>query len=157
MTNRHLALVLLLTVVVGVVPSSTSGQSNFKWGVSTPVEVHNSARELWSCTPTTKVWSQEIGESGITRLRARFELRGPFDTGLLPTWWESEWLRSAQFPNDTLNYSERFTLAFDGVTVGNGKQLAVWTVLIGEKPSFWARDAKIKQSVDTFICEFVEA
>ncbi len=145
-------LVVLLIAVASLLPASTSGQTAFIWGINQPLASYGSVRVPFSCTPTARVWTMEIGKSGITRLRTQFAVRGPYDPGYLPSWWKSSWYAGGSFPDDALSYYTYFALWFDTITVGNGKQVAVWAKMIGEKPSFWARDAKIHKSLGTFTC-----
>ena len=151
--KARLGLALLLTAVIGLVPASASGEANFRWGTSVPLTNSPSVRVEHSCTPTATIWTQEVGKSGITRLRTQFAIRGPYDPGYLPSHWKSNWAKSGIFPDDFQNYYQPFALSFDGITVGPGKHVAVWAKMIGEKPSFWHRDAKIHKSLGTFICQ----
>lgn len=93
-----------------------------------------------ACLYGVRVYVQEYGESGVTRLRARFELRGPNDprnaATMLFSYARTPWYSSWEFPDDHLNYYQRF-----GTRIRRpGGGLAVWVHAVGERPSFWSRD-----------------
>jgi len=137
------------------VPGSVTAGTNFTGGIIEGLRSIPSSRGSLVCTPTARVWSQELRKSGVDRLRARFELKGPYAEGWLPSYSKTEWMYTARFPDDINSYNFHWTLRPDVLTFGNGKQVAIWAKLIGERPSFWKPDLKFHFKVGVVGCDGV--
>jgi hypothetical protein len=85
-----------------------------------------------------------------------YQLRSPYDPGYLPARWTSQRLRTVEFPDDARNFYFDTYLTPGTVWFGNGKTFAVWAKFIGERPSFWRPDVKIKVKVAEFMCDIQE-
>ena len=104
------------------------------------------------CTVTNKVWAQEFGVSGVTRLRLRWELRSPYDTGWLPTYATTQYLYSNTFPDDARNHFAYYTLGPGAINYAANKEFGLWVKIVGERPSFWQRDLVLKSELGRFGC-----
>lgn len=100
------------------------------------------------CTASASLTLKEFGKSGVTRLRVQWQLRGVNDLdGHFPTYAKSGWAYSQVFPNDALSYYMRFYLPQGHIIwPGQNSRYALWAKMIGERPSFWQRDLKIRAS-----------
>jgi hypothetical protein len=105
------------------------------------------------CTYEAVTWAWERGSSGINRLRARFELRGPYDPGYLPTYAKSGWARSRTFPNNALSYWNNLTLRRGSLNSALNSRYGVWAKTVGERPSFWQRDVVVHWKLGDAGCD----
>lgn len=132
----------------GILASPVVSHQTLRWGWGKPVA---NTFEHPSCVGRAAVWHQEMGASGITRLRAKFELRGQYDTTGLPllTYADTGWLYSAEFPDDDRSYWHMWWPTLRYMT---GGIYSGWGILIGERPSFWEPDRKLTASLGEFAC-----
>lgn len=143
--KRMLAIALVLSVMVSALLPPTLASAHTLLVLYPANVLTNEYHQVnGSCRITVMVTLQEQGPSGIDRLRIRFELRSPYDTGILPTYYKSGWIYSARFPDNGLSYWVGFPHT---ITVGAGNRYALWAVGIGERPAWWQRDAKVKTRV----------
>jgi hypothetical protein len=105
-----------------------------------------------ACVSSTRIWLSEYGKSGVTRLKAKFERRAPQDPGIPGTSYGTRgWYYSGYFPNDAVSYWSDFSASFRYPVGGVYK---IRAVLVGERPSLWQRDLKIKVDLSPTIgCE----
>jgi hypothetical protein len=95
---------------------------------------------------------QELGSSGINRLRFRFDLHNFYDPS--ESTWTSQlstgWLYGPQFPDDARSFYTTFhySLGHWMGTIYKGRAIA-----LGERPSFWQPDRKIGQNVGDILCD----
>lgn len=142
--RRALAPILATALVL---TSPVSAQQNMQWGFARDV---TSTNVEGACVSSALVWVQELGLSGITRLRAKFELRGYYDsTGILPTYLSSGWKYSKKFPDDSGNRWKHFGHSFRHL----GGLYRIYGVFIGERPSFWDPDLKMRGDIGAVGCE----
>lgn len=141
--------VLALTLVASLVfAAPVAAKIAMQWWVVTPVTTtyHDEA----SCLSTGKVGHQELGLSGITRLRARFQLRTQYDPGHLPyVPATSSWYYSGAFPDDARNFRASWSYGF---RYKQNKEYWIQATLIGERPGFWRPDRKIKANLGEVVC-----
>jgi hypothetical protein len=126
-----------------------------QYGVVNPVMSHyHGAR---ACTATSAIWLQELGSSGITRLRAEWELRSTYDPGYLPTYAKSGWAKSAQFPDDPQSrWIKPLKLSAGSLTFGRGRTFALWAQMVGERPSFWKPDVTRRAELGDVGCALLD-
>lgn len=106
------------------------------------------------CTATGTVWAQEYMKSGVTRFKARWELRGYYDSGMFPTHGSVGWWRSASFPNDYLSCWVDFALPYGYLNFAAGKQFSLWAKAVGERPSWWRPDLTRRVRVGEPACSW---
>lgn len=111
--------------------------TSFRVGVRTQATGMNRGH---GCTASGAVWVQEHLKSGITKFKARWELRGYYDSGVLPTYGSVGWWRTTSFANDYESYWVDFTLPFGYLNFSAGKQFSLWAKAVGERPSWWRPD-----------------
>lgn len=141
--------VLALTLVASLVfAAPVAAQIAMRWWVVTPVTT--TYYDENSCHSTGRVGHQELGRSGITRLRARFQLRTQYDPGHLPyVPATTRWFYTLPFPDDgrslyhTWSYGFRYKL---------DRTYWIQATLIGERPGLWRPDRKIKANLGEVIC-----
>jgi hypothetical protein len=133
-------LIVALCLAVLVVTPVSGASDKMRWGYSNRGQP-TSKREGAACVSSTKIWVQELGKSGITRLKAKFERRGPYDPGIPGTSYSTNgWYYSGAFPDDYLSYWATFYTRFRHFPGGVYK---IRAVMVGERPSFWKPDVKI--------------
>lgn len=133
----------------GVAQTSGTG-TNFRVGVR-----HSASSQNWgrACSATAQVWVQEIRKSGVTRFKTRWELRGYYDTGILPTYGSKGWWHSGSFRNDHRSFVIDFKLPYGYLNFGTGKQYSLWAKSVGERPSWWQRDIARRVRTGYVACE----
>lgn len=95
-----------------------------------------------ACTSTARIWFQELGLSGVVRLKVRFELRAPYDPGIPGTSYASRgWFYSREFPDDARNHWAPFAAAFRYEPY---KTFKIRVIMAAERASFWRADHKLK-------------
>jgi hypothetical protein len=141
--------VVVLTAALLLPSTPGTAATKMIWGITQRADV-----TLWaaSCSAVGQVWAKEFGASGVTRFRARWELRSPYDTGWLPTYAKTSYVYSAPFPNDARNFYQYFTLREGRVNYPANKEFALWVKIVGERPSFWQRDIVRKGSLGRIGC-----
>lgn len=148
---------LMSTQGVGAtVESNQSTQQVSGQGTSLRVGVRYSPSSTsWGrgCSATAQVWVQEHGKSGVTRFKTRWELRGYYDTGILPTYGSKGWWRSGSFRNDHKSYTIDFKLPYGYLNFASGKQYSLWAKSVGERPSWWQRDIVRRVRTGYVACE----
>lgn len=137
MRRRILAVALLVVPLTLFTPSVDAQQPQFTAGI---YRVPQSS--LWgrACTVSTTVWGWEHGRSGVTRIKAQFDLRGPNDPGYLFYYYRKGWYYGSRFPDDSLSYYQYFTITNGTFTFPIGNRYALWAKVVGERPSFWQAD-----------------
>lgn len=106
-----------------------------------------------ACTASSRHWVQELGKSGVTRLRSQWVLRSPNDTGILPTYGRTNWAYSPSFQNDAMSRYAYFRLPAYTLNFSAGSEYALWTKNVGERPSWWQRDLVVKTNLGALGCE----
>lgn len=105
------------------------------------------------CTTSAQVTLQELGKSGVNRLRTQWQLRSPNDiNGQLFTYLKTGWAYSGRFPDDGLSYHQRFGIVPGVVNFASNREFALWAKMVGERPSFWQRDLVIRGNLGTVAC-----
>jgi hypothetical protein len=136
---RRVLSVALAMCLVATLSGSTSAATLMTWGYYI---VPTSSYDAPACVSTTRVWMQEFGVSGITRFKAKFERRGPYDPGIPGTSYQTwSWRWSGPFPNDHLSYYWSAQPTFRHFVGGEYK---IRAILVGIRPSFWQLDVKKK-------------
>ncbi len=107
--------------------------------------------ELGRCVLRGATWVQELGASGVNRLRFRFNLHNsydPFESSYAAV-FSTGWIYSATFPDDarSLYVTFHYSLGHWDTTLYKAREVA-----IGERPSFWQTDRKLSRSVRDVIC-----
>jgi hypothetical protein len=122
-----------------------------RWWVANPVTTsYTTVGDTTACLSTGAVGHQELGVSGITRLRAKFELRLAYDPGTLPYVPASTgWLYSNSFADDARNYWNAWSFGF---RYARDRDYWIRAVLLGERPSFWEPDLKLKLDLGGVVC-----
>lgn len=124
--------------------------TSFVVGVRVPASSRAWGR---GCTAGATVWMQEIYKSGITRFKVRWELRGYYDTGIMPTYNRVGWWHSGAFPNDYLSYWVDMTLPYGYLNFAPDRQFSLWAKAVGERPSWWRPDLARRVKAGTAMCE----
>lgn len=140
---------LALALVLGALnPMYATAHTPLRWGFfAQPTSVFDAG----ACVSTARVWLQELGRSGVTRLKAKFERRAPYDTGLPGLSYETRgWLYSLPFPDDGRSLYLAFQPWF---RYPAGGEYHIRAVMVGERPSFWRPDHKLKASLGRIGCE----
>lgn len=107
--------------------------------------------ELGRCVLSGATWVQELGDSGINRLRFRVNLHNtydPFESSFAAV-YSTGWMYSATFPDDarSLYVTFRYSLGHWSTTLYKAREVA-----IGERPSFWQTDRKLSLSAGDALC-----
>jgi len=147
------AMIVSICLFVAQAVEDVSATTNMRWGFRSPVTVTQTGPDR--CTATTAVWLQELGSSGVNRLRVKFELKGYYDPGYLPSYGSTNWAKSNTFPDDSLSYSMGFNLN-PYFYISNGKTMSVWAKFIGQRPSFWKPDLKIHKKLGDVTCDITD-
>ena len=145
--SRAVAALLLVATVVVAAP--VVAHVTMRWGWTRPMTSEINDRN--SCDTTGTIWHQELGMSGVTRLRAKFELRGRYDPGYIPglTYAVTNWVYSIEFPDDGLSQWINWPFRLRHPV---GPTFQVRAILIGERPSFWRPDRKIATNIGNAVC-----
>jgi hypothetical protein len=151
--NRMAALLAIL--ILFAVPLPASGSDKLIWfgGRVASGENDDAAPR---CEIGAVATLKEIGQSGITRLKAKFELRDPTTPwwfGLLGRWYTRGYYYSSYFPNDSSNYWEAFKSGPPWFSTFVGPHFAVWLKGVGERPSFWQPDVVIHARLGDVGCD----
>lgn len=117
-----------------VTQQTTGGGTSMTMGVGAAAQSQNWGR---GCSAYSRVWVQEHRKSGVTRFKTRWELRGYYDTGILPTYGSKGWWRSSTFRDDYASRWLNFTLPYGYLNFSTGKQYSLWAKSVGERPSWW--------------------
>jgi hypothetical protein len=135
-------------LAAGLLASPVVSHATMDAGWASPLV---NAWENPSCIARGKIWHQELGDSGINRLRAKFELRGQYDTTGIPllTYGDTGWMYSKPFPDDARSLYVTWTMA---LRYAYGHIFSGWAILIGERPSFWQRDRKLTFRLGEMAC-----
>lgn len=146
---RRLAVAASVALLASaMVAGPAASHDTMRWGWAKPLV---NTFEYPSCVGRAAIWHQELGGSGITRLRAKFELRGQYDTTGIPwlTYADTGWLYSGVFPDNAQSYWTTWwpTLRYPYAHIYSG-----WGVLIGERPSFWQTDRKLSARLGEYAC-----
>jgi hypothetical protein len=145
--RRALCLALVVTLAL---QTPTNAHETLRWGFG---RMPTSRVVTGACVSSAQIWVQEVGMSGINRLRVKFERRGPYDPGFPGlTYASSGWMYSRAFPDDSLSYYVYFSWAF---RYPAGGRYQMRSVMIGERPSFWQPDRKITGRVGDIGCDFM--
>lgn len=143
--RRLLALALSLALLLATAVPVSAGCGCLRWGEFTPMtSTHDTAPGVAPrCLTTVNVWLQELGVSGVTQLKARFQLRSPNDPGfpLIGVYQEQGWFESRVFPDDFNHYYRPFQVVFKTFI---GGQYAIHAKFVGVRPGFWQRDRTIE-------------
>ena len=107
--------------------------------------------ELGRCVVRGATWVQELGASGINRLRFRFNLHNsydPFESSYAAV-FSTGWIYSATFPDDarSLYVTFHYSVGHWDATLYKAREVA-----IGERPSFWQPDRKLSRSARDALC-----
>lgn len=150
---RRAALAFML--VMAFSPAApVSAASKLQYGVQVPPisGEFTSPSGAAQCRMSAAIWLQELGQSGVTRLKATFELRGVYDPGWLFTYATSGPYYSLPFPNDATSYIAYFhpDRAFRTFV---GPRYNIWVKGVGERPSFWQLDVKIHGDLGEAYCD----
>jgi hypothetical protein len=137
--RRAVALLVALSLLVAMPAPSVTATDLLRAGFAPSGKLSHSHTSKGACATFVKMWGQEMGLSGVTRLRARFERRSPYDPGWLPTYGKTAWQYSAYFPND---YRSHYQWFWSTLVYPSGGRYSLRFVLIGERPSFWQRDLR---------------
>lgn len=149
-TGRRLAALFLVVALFTTTTPTVHAATKMRWGYydATTSTVLRSG----TCSAAANIWAQELGKSGITRLRVQWQLRGPYDPGYLPTYFKTGWYRGGGFPDDARSFYSGFRLNYGIVNFATNKQFSLWAKMVGERPSFWKPDVVIKRSVGDVAC-----
>lgn len=148
MSRIHRAALAMILVVSLILASPVAAQDSMVWWVITPLTT--TYHDETSCQSTGRVGHQEFGQSGVTRLRAKFELRTQYDPGYLPYVPASTgWLYADAFPDDAANYWTWWSYWF---RYAQNKEYWIRGILIGERPSLWQADLKLHAHLGDAIC-----
>ncbi len=142
------ALLVAVALVASAAPSFAA--TKMAWSITQSADSMHRGN---GCTATGQVYVREYGKSGVTRFRTRWELRGPYDPGYLPTYAKTGYTRSGAFPNDQRSFGSYFTLPGGYINFAQGKEYALWARMVGERPSFWQRDIVRKGALGPVACE----
>lgn len=111
--------------------------------------------ESGACSASAQIVLQELGRSGVNRLRAQWQLRGPNDIdGVFPTYAKTGWAYSTRFPNDDTSYYQRFGIVPGVINFASNTTFALWVKMVGERPSLWQRDLVLKGNLGAVGCGF---
>ena len=128
-------------------PAVAVGHTALRWGINRPPTSENVGE---ACVSSTTVWLQELGRNGVTRLRAKFERRALYDTGIPGTSYSTTgWVRSGAFPDDERNFWSYFSVTFRYFP---GGRYNIRARFIGERPSFWRPDYRLNVIVGEIGC-----
>lgn len=139
---------ILITTAMPAAPRAAAAQT-MTYGVN-----RRASAAPWGegCTADARVWVQEIGKSGVTRFRGRWELRGKYDSGLFPIHGKTGWYVSRSFPNNAASKFVYFSVGNGMLNFFSNKEYSLWAKLVGERPSFWQRDVVLRPNLGTIIC-----
>lgn len=144
----RIAAILIATTVMPAGPRAAAGQT-MTWGVNRAASAQPRGN---GCTADARVWVQEIGTSGVTRFRGRWELRGKYDAGYFPTYGKTGWYGSRPFPNNGVSYYVYFSIGNGMLNFAADSEFSLWGKFVGERPSFWQRDVVLHPNLGTVIC-----
>jgi hypothetical protein len=141
-----MALVLAITIAF---TSSVSAHETLRWWLP---RLLTSEPVTGACVSRVNVTLQELGSSGIKRLRAKLERRAPYDSGLIGLSYQSSgWIYSTYFPDDFRSYYVTFGRYFRYPAGGRYQARAV---LVGERPGFWRPDRKVSANLGEIGCDW---
>ena len=146
---RRLAVVGIFVLVASAFfPGTTAAHTTTRVGWARPLENRYVGP---SCVGEAGVWHQELGDSGVNRLRANFQVRGEYDTTGIPLLQYSEtgWMYSRPFPSDATSYWVTWWPKVHYLSAG---RYSLWAVFIGERPSFWQTDRKLTGPMGLLLC-----
>jgi hypothetical protein len=154
---RRRAVRLLLVVALLGTASPASAADGLDWGLgldgvgaTSTFQEATQSTPYGICTVTAQVWLRELGLSGVTRLRGRFELRSVYDPGFLPTYQKTPWNWTIElFADDSVSHWGYFNARLN---IPVGGVYALWFVGIGERPSFWQPDLKLHGRIGEVGC-----
>ena len=141
---------VLALVILGnsLSPFPASAHTALRWGINQPPTSQIVGE---ACVGSTRVWLQELGQNGVTRLRVKFERRGANDPGIPGTSYSTTaWLYSGSFPDDALSYYSYFSASFRFFP---GGRYNIRARFIGERPSFWRPDYRLNVIVGEIGCD----
>lgn len=149
---------LLFATSVATIPSADSAQKH-RWGLAQSpstsyLYVTNTGHQV--CGAHAPLWMQELGTSGITRMRARYELRGYYDAGLPGLAYQyTPWFYSASFPDDYRSFwtVRGLHLHPRQLRFYAGGRYSLRTKMVWERPSFWHRDIVRAVTLGAVGCE----
>lgn len=147
---KRLAALLVAVALVSSAAPSLAAPKKMAWAIT---QTAGSTLHGNGCTASGQIYVREYGKSGVTRFRTRWELRGPYDPGYLPTYARTTYSWSGSFPNDHQSFGTYFTLPGGYLNFAQGKQFALWAKMVGERPSFWQRDIVRKGTLGLVACE----
>jgi hypothetical protein len=135
-------------------PSAALPGINYGWSPSMAwgYGVHaSSANSGNRCQAVVKVWIRENGKSGVTQLKAKFELRAKYDSGFYGTSYQTRgWFYSGSFPDNATNYYQYFGGRFFFPVGGT---YYIRGVLVGIRPGFWRIDRQTSVNLGEVGCE----
>jgi hypothetical protein len=142
--RRFTALLVAFVLLGTIAAQPVRAEDLLRAGFAPLGKLTNFHTSKGACATFVRMWGQELGVSGVTRLRARFERRAPYDPGWLPTYGKTAWQYSLYFPNDYRSHHMWFwsTLVYPA-----GGRYSLHFVLVGERPSFWQPDLKKRTTV----------
>jgi hypothetical protein len=141
----------MASVIVLCTSTASAGDDYMRAGVNRPA---SAALRGDGCVYGGRIWTREDGVSRIVRFRARFELRGKYDsTSILPTYDKTSWYRSDLFHATSTAEVRYFAIPRGALTSPPGKEYSVWAKAVGERPGFWVRDAVRRLKVGVAACE----
>lgn len=149
-------LVLLLSMLA---PSSAGSAQKHAWGITAAPStspLYTTARGWQVCGAHAPLWMQEIGRSGITRMRARYELRGAYDPGLPGLAYQvTPWHFSGSFPDDHRSFwTVRGVYLYPAsLRFYAGNQYSLRAKMVWERPSFWRPDIVRAATLGAVGCE----
>lgn len=144
MKKRSLAVALVVATVLVVSQPAAHAHDRLRgYGLSNPTTSPNGSG---GCTAADTAGVMELGKSGTTRLRIQWQLRGVNDINAhFFTYGKTGWAYSSIFGNDHLSYYFSGRLPAGILSwPGQNSRYALWTKMVGERPSFWQRDLVVK-------------
>lgn len=145
--RRVLVIVAALGMVVASSTPAGGHPDDLRVGISQPLK--HTATQSGACVTTTTIWVQELGKSGVTKLAAKFERRGKYDTGLpFLTYGESGWVYSHPFPDDARSFYGNFSYT----PTHPGGEYSFHVIGKGIRPGFWLPDRKLRVVIGTGGC-----
>lgn len=152
-TNRRrtflVSITMLVVLVVSAAPSHASSE-DLRFGIS---RAPSSGLNGKACVTTGQIWVQELGDSGINRLKAQFKRKSPQQLRYyepIPSHQTTKWAYSATFRRDSRSYYQYFNI---GLRYPAGGRYALWTRVVGERPGLWRPDRAISYRLGEIGCE----
>ena len=139
-SHRRAVVAVVLAVVVGLLPLTAAAQTDHRWWWVW-FRVNQVDAVNLTCDYGARIGLQEIGTSGITRLRVQF--RKKFWRSSLPYSYGA-WQWSNYFPDDARSFYENRFYAWKQVQSTQVRYLEA--KMVWEIPSFWNPD-KVEKAV----------